>query len=415
MARRPSPAARGFARDFGIAALVAIPLIAASVGAYIYWQAATLAPDAPEPVTVALAGVSETGDAEPAAAPRTQVRAPAPAPAAETVVPFFEIVRVGAPAALSPVVAAPAPAPAAAAAPRASDAGWEARAVRPPQIRAGAWIAIVIDDLGVDAARAARTMALPGPLTLSFLSYAPDLAEQGRQGRAAGHEILLHLPMEPEGRDNPGPGALFVRMSADDIRARTANALDRLPTAVGLNNHMGSRFTRDPAALAPVLQEIAARGLLFLDSRTTGNSAGSAVAQSFGVAHAVRDVFLDNEIEAGAVRKQLAELERVANRRGTAVAIGHPHDATLEALAAWIPTMNSRGLQLVPVSAVVRQQRQAPASPNLAPVALAPVAARETASTMPSPSQTRAATVTRAIPEPAAATGEPPWKRYPTE
>jgi uncharacterized protein len=408
MARHPPPAARGFARDFGIAALVAIPLIAASAGAYVYWQAAISAPEAPEPVTVVLAGLSETGDAEPVAAPSIQVRAPAPAASPEAVVPFFEIVRAAVPAAPSPVATAPTRA---AAVPRASDAGWEARAVRPPQIRAGAWIAIVIDDLGTDQARAARTMALPGPLTLSFLSYAPDLAEQGRQGRAAGHEILLHLPMEPEGRDNPGPGALFVRMSADDIRARTANALDRLPNAVGLNNHMGSRFTREPAALAPVLQEIAARGLLFVDSRTTGNSAGSAVAQSLGVAHAVRDVFLDNEIEAGAVRKQLAELERVANRRGTAVAIGHPHDATLEALAAWIPTMNSRGLQLVPVSAVVRQQRQAPASPNLAPVAL-----RETVSPTPPPSQTRAATVTRAIPEPAAAVaGEPPWKRYPTE
>jgi uncharacterized protein len=419
MARRPPPAAKGFARDFGIASLVAIPLIAAGAGAYVYWQAATLAPDAPEPVTVALAGPSETGEAEAVAAPSIQARAPAPiqtpapapapAPAPETVVPFFEIVRAAAPAASSPVAATPAPA---AAVPRASDAGWEARAVRPPQIRAGAWIAIVIDDLGVDPARAARTMALPGPLTLSFLSYAPDLAEQGRQGRAAGHEIMLHLPMEPEGRDNPGPGALFVRMSADDIRARTANALDRLPNAVGLNNHMGSRFTREPAALAPVLQEIAARGLLFVDSRTTGNSAGSSVAQSLGVAHAARDVFLDNEIEAGAVRKQLAELERVANRRGTAVAIGHPHDATLEALATWIPTMNSRGLQLVPVSAVVRQQRQAPASPNLAPVAL-----REaTALPQSQPASTRAATVTRAIPEPAAAVaGEPPWKRYPTE
>lgn len=417
MARQAPPAPRGFARDFGVAALIAIPLIATAAGGYIYWQAAELVPDAPEPVTVALAGPSETIEAEPVAQTRARTSAPTPAPAPETVVPFFEIVRVAAPA-VTIVEQARAPADVV---PRASDAGWEARAVRPPQIRAGAWIAIVIDDLGGDPARAARTMALPGPLTLSFLSYAPDLAEQGRQGRAAGHEIMLHLPMEPEGRDNPGPGALFVRMSADDIRARTASALDRLPNAVGLNNHMGSRFTRDPNALAPVLQEIAARGLLFVDSRTTGNSAGSAVAQSLGVAHAVRDVFLDNEIEAGAVRKQLAELERVANRRGTAVAIGHPHDATLEALAAWIPTMNSRGLQLVPVSAVVRQQRQAPASPNLAPVASrapASVALREAAS-LPqalAPVPTRAATVTRAIPEPAAAAaGEPPWKRYPTE
>jgi polysaccharide deacetylase 2 family uncharacterized protein YibQ len=307
----------------------------------------------------------------------------------------------------------PAPVPPRAAA-RASDAGWEARALRPPVVRAGAWVAIVIDDLGLDRARTARAASLPGPLTLAFLSYAGDVGEQAGAARQAGHEIMLHMPMEPEGREDPGPGALFVRLPDADIRARVAASLDRLPMAVGLNNHMGSRYTRDARAMRPVLEEIAARGLLFVDSRTSGGSIAADLAAQMGIASAGRDVFLDNERDAHYVRRQLAELERTANRRGNAIAIGHPHEATLEALAAWIPTMNSRGLQLVPVSAIVRHQRRDPAaqpaiamgrpldvpvpSSRMIPVQMSvPVAARPSSGPAPS------------------FTGEPPWKRFPIE
>ena len=404
MVKPPLPARATFARDFGRAALVAVPL---AVGIGAYWAsgvAETRFDDAPLPVTVALGPSGEAVEAEaiasaPPVAPffdikRTQAPPPASAPASSP-----------APAPVRPQ-AAPAPQPLAAPVARASDAGWEARAVRPPQVRAGAWIAIVIDDLGADRARSARAAALPGPLTLSYLSYAADIAEQARAARTAGHEILLHLPMEPEGRDNPGPGALFVRMANDDIRWRTANALDALPMAVGLNNHMGSRFTRDARAMAPVLEELAARGLLFVDSRTSGGSVAGDVAASLGVAHAGRDIFLDNEIDGTAVRRQLAELERTANRRGNAIAIGHPHDATLEALAAWIPTMNSRGLQLVPVSAIVRQQRLVAATQGSAPAqtaAAAPVPARA-----PVPVPVLAATTQTGA-------DDAPWKRFPAQ
>jgi|GEM_PF-375884 len=393
-----APVRQTFARDFGRAALVAVPL-AIGLGAYwAYGLADARIADAPLPVTVALGPSGEAVEADAIAS-------------APPVAPFFDIKRTPAPAsALAPArpQAAPVPVPLQTQVARASDAGWEARAVRPPRVRAGAWIAIVIDDLGADRARSARAAALPGPLTLSYLSYAADIAEQARAARAAGHEILLHLPMEPEGRDNPGPGALFVRMASDDIRWRTANALDALPMAVGLNNHMGSRFTRDARAMAPVLEVLAARGLLFVDSRTSGGSVAGEVAASLGVAHAGRDIFLDNEIDATAVRKQLAELERTANRRGHAIAIGHPHDATLEALAAWIPTMNSRGLQLVPVSAIVRQQRLVAAVQGQAQtqtVSAAPVPAR---APVPVPVPVLASTTQTGA-------DDAPWKRFPAQ
>lgn len=406
-ARTPS---RSFARDFGIAALLVVPLAGAAAAGWLF-VANDGTPGPARPVVAAL-----DYDAGP---PHKTPEPPAVAlPAGEPVVPYFGI-RPPSGTATGTFVAKvegppmPAPVPPRAAA-RASDAGWEARALRPPVVRAGAWVAIVIDDLGLDRARTARAASLPGPLTLAFLSYAGDVGEQAGAARQAGHEIMLHMPMEPEGREDPGPGALFVRLPDADIRARVAASLDRLPMAVGLNNHMGSRYTRDARAMRPVLEEIAARGLLFVDSRTSGGSIAADLAAQMGIASAGRDVFLDNERDAHYVRRQLAELERTANRRGNAIAIGHPHEATLEALAAWIPTMNSRGLQLVPVSAIVRHQRRDPTrqpaiamerpldvpvpSSRMIPVQMSvPVAARPSSGPAPS------------------FTGEPPWKRFPIE
>lgn len=390
-------------RDFGIAALIAVPL---AFGVGYLWLHGDAASARSAQLPVATAAIVAPPQAERRATEKVEAATAATPP----VVPFFEIRPT----------AAPVPAPAETAAPvqasppvpRASDAGWEARAVRPPRVRAGAWVALVIDDLGLDRVRTARTAALPGPLTMSFMSYAPDVGVQAGAARQAGHEVLLHMPMEPEGREDPGPGALLVGMSAADIRSRVAAALDRLPMAVGLNNHMGSRFTRDAQGLRPVFDELAARGLLFVDSRTSGGSLAAGLAIDMGLAAAARDVFLDNELDAGAVRKQLAELERMATRKGMAIAIGHPHDATLEALAAWIPTMNSRGLQLVPVSAIVRNLRRDPAARDA-------VALGTGTSEPPPPPRivsVRASVPARAAPSEGAAPafeGEPPWMKFP--
>jgi uncharacterized protein len=403
----PSPhrPAGGFARDFGRAALFAVPLAFLAAWAWVDLRASEVAEIAvPAPIVV----VAETAPA------------PASAPAlSEPIAPYFGIKR---PASAAPPAPAPErPLPQA----RPADGGWEARAIPPPAVRAGAYVAIVIDDLGMDRARTQRLASLPGPLTFAFLSYAPDIDGQSREARARGHEILLHMPMEPEGRDDPGPGALRVTLADDDIRARTAAALDRLPLALGLNNHMGSRFTRDARAMRPVLEELASRGLLFLDSRTSGASVGADLARRLGVPATARDVFLDNEIDARAIRAQLVELERVASRRGSAVAIGHPHEATIDALAQFVPEMLGRGLQLVGVSAIVRQ-RARDGAPQLQALDLPPPASRNrevaaapvppTPAPVPAPvSSFQAARATPAASSPTWNGGEVPWKRFPTE
>jgi polysaccharide deacetylase 2 family uncharacterized protein YibQ len=215
-------------------------------------------------------------------------------------------------------------------------------------------IAIVIDDLGGDLARTDRAIALPKPVTLSFLPFDEATPWLSAEAVRAGHEILVHMPMEAEGDHNPGPLALTVGLSPDEIRRRLTLALARVPSAIGINNHMGSRFTADRASLVPVAEELSRRHLIFFDSRTTPATQVVAIAHAFGVASAGRDVFLDDEQTAGAVDTQLAELEARARTQGIAIAIGHPHDVTLVALAAWTARAQSRGFTLVTLSEALR-------------------------------------------------------------
>jgi polysaccharide deacetylase 2 family uncharacterized protein YibQ len=223
-----------------------------------------------------------------------------------------------------------------------------------PQGRPG--IAVVIDDLGLNRKGTAALNQLPGPLTLSFLPYAGDLDRQARAGRAAGHELMLHVPMEPTTEDFPGPNALLSSLTPDETLTRFRGHLRSFRGFAGVNNHMGSLLTTDRARMAVLMGELRQRGLAFLDSRTTSQSIAADEARRHGVPHTVRDVFLDNELGLSYVLRQLREVEQVARRNGTAVAIGHPHDATIEALRRWLPTLERKGFALVPVSAIIARK-----------------------------------------------------------
>ncbi|MBL6929531.1 MAG: divergent polysaccharide deacetylase family protein [Rhodospirillales bacterium] len=232
---------------------------------------------------------------------------------------------------------------------------WEQFALAAPETAGRPMIAIVIDDMGMDRKRTAKAIGLPGPLTLSFLAYADELAQQTRNIRAAGHELMLHVSMEPASKSvDPGPNVLLATDAPEEIRRRLIWGLDRLSGVVGINNHMGSRFTEDRAGMSVVMNELKERGLLFLDSRTTPRSVGAVTGRAAGVPVVERNVFLDNVNEVKAVNLRLAEAERVARRAGAAIAIGHPRDATLAALAEWIESLGTKGLVLVPLSAIVR-------------------------------------------------------------
>ncbi len=233
---------------------------------------------------------------------------------------------------------------------------WQRFAVVAPAPDGRPRVAIVIDDMGIDRKRSALAMKLPGPLTLSFLTYAEDLDEQTREARAHGHELMLHVAMEPSNADlDAGPNVLLTGLPPEENRRRLLWGLDRFTGYVGVNNHMGSRFTRDEKSMTMVIAELKQRGLLFLDSRTAGGTVGGQLARRFGVPYAERNVFLDDQKDPKEVTARLAELEALARRRGHAIAIGHPKDATLKGLSEWIPVARARGVVLVPLSAVVWQ------------------------------------------------------------
>jgi hypothetical protein len=227
-------------------------------------------------------------------------------------------------------------------------------------------VAIVIDDLGPDLLHSDRAIALPSAITLSILPYATSAPAVAANAERHGHEVLLHEPMQAVGGEYPGPLELRSGLLPDEIRRRLAAAVARVPGAVGINNHMGSAFTADREALIPVAEELAARHLLFFDSRTTPNTKVVSVAHAFGVASAERDVFLDDDQSADGVKLQLEELELRARRQGVAIAIGHPHDVTLAAVAEWCARARSRGFVLVPISEAIRLKTEYAARLTLA-------------------------------------------------
>ncbi len=216
-----------------------------------------------------------------------------------------------------------------------------------PRARSGPRLAIVIDDLGPAAALTRKAIALPLPLTLAFLPYAQDLPALTAAAKAHGHEIYLHLPMEPIGTPDPGPNAILVGLEPDEFRRRLNWAFDRVPLATGVNNHMGSRATSEPETMLKVLQEVRRRGLSFVDSRTSAMSVADGLAAQLQIPHAARDVFLDNNPTTAAILAQLGLAERLARRHGHALAIGHPYPTTLAVLARWLPEAEARGVRVV--------------------------------------------------------------------
>jgi polysaccharide deacetylase 2 family uncharacterized protein YibQ len=234
------------------------------------------------------------------------------------------------------------------------EAAWRHYAVQTGPEDGRPMIAIVIDDVGLDRRHSDEVSALRGPLTLSFMAYAEDLSNQVAAARAHGQEIMLHVPMEPlAARVDPGPNALRYGLDEDEIKRRMSWDLARIDGIVGVNNHMGSRFTEWPEGMVPVLEMLRQRGLFFLDSKTTAHSVGIELAQEMGLPHAARDIFLDDDMAAPAVSAELAKTEAVARRNGFAIAIGHPHPATILELRRWLPSAESRGFRLVTVSAIV--------------------------------------------------------------
>lgn len=235
----------------------------------------------------------------------------------------------------------------------------------PPTAPGKPAIAIVIDDMGLDRIRSARAVLLPPQITLAYLPYSPFIKDQTKAARDKGHSLIVHMPMEPDRKTaDPGPNCLETGLSPLALHDRIAANLAAFEEYIGVNNHMGSKFSRDEDSLRLLMTELKSRGLVFFDSKTVPDSAGEKIAREMNVATTHRDVFIDHFQDEEKIEHSLRQIENIARHTGSAVAIGHPRDMTLDALEKWLPSLEKKGFRLVTLKEVIglrEKQKTTPA------------------------------------------------------
>lgn len=232
-----------------------------------------------------------------------------------------------------------------------------AAAPAPAQGPAAARAAIVVDDLGNLRGEGLRALELPGPVTYAVLPHTPHGARLARLAHALDKEVIVHLPMEARSRRALGPGGLTAALGRTQFQRRVLEALAAVPHARGASNHMGSRLTALERPMGWLMRALASRGdWMFLDSRTTPATVAHSAAVAAGLRSTWRDVFLDNDPRAEAIRERVRALVRIARREGSAVAIGHPYPQTLRVLAEEIPRLPERGVVLATLGEVIERR-----------------------------------------------------------
>jgi polysaccharide deacetylase 2 family uncharacterized protein YibQ len=222
-------------------------------------------------------------------------------------------------------------------------------------------IAIVVTGLGLATPETQAAIdRLPGAVTLAFNPYAADLPDWLQKGRAAQHEVLLAVPMEPVDypREDPGPQTLLTALTPRQNLERLEWVLGRASGYLGVTNLMGSRFIAAATELRPILEVIKGRGLLFLETRAANQSVVAALAQELALPYAVNDRDLDTNLSPAGIDQSLAEIEPMARRKNAAVATGSAYPLTIERLLAWATSLDNKGLVLAPLSAVVAPQSE---------------------------------------------------------
>lgn len=237
---------------------------------------------------------------------------------------------------------------------RAPSPSREAGAAASSADAGGPQLAIILDDLGNDRAAADALLTLPFPLTISVLPHLPLSETIADEAYRHGDQVILHLPMQPDKPDaNSEPIELRVGMNGEQVQSALQGMLETVPHAVGVNNHQGSRATSNPALMEELMPALHERGLFFIDSRTTASTVAYDAAERASVPSASRKVFLDDTPERAAILKQLDLAAKDAINNGSAIAIGHPHPATIAALSEDVPRLEARGIRLVFASDLV--------------------------------------------------------------
>ena len=193
-------------------------------------------------------------------------------------------------------------------------------------------LAIVIDDFGYRPHNENQVLDLPSAISVAVLPNAPHAREMATKAHNSGHEVLIHLPMAPLSKQPLEKDTLRPDMSSAEIERIVREAVDDVPYAVGLNNHMGSAMTSSLFGMQKVMQALSRYNLYFLDSMTIGNSQAMRAASGTGVKVIKRRVFLDDTQKEADIRVQFTRAVELARRNGSAIAIGHPHPTTVRVL-----------------------------------------------------------------------------------
>lgn len=215
-----------------------------------------------------------------------------------------------------------------------------------------AYLSIIIDDLGQNSERDSRTLALPGPVTMAIMPDTPHATDFARQAHKAGRTVILHMPMDP----TTGPYAWHPGTPIEELARRLNAALAKVPFAAGINNHMGSRMTAQRKPMHWLMEELQRRHLFFVDSRTSAATVAAAEAQTVGLAHVSRDVFLDDVRTTEAISGQLQLGIAQARKQGSAVLIGHPYPQTLAVLEEQLPRLKSQGIELISLHQMIAER-----------------------------------------------------------
>lgn len=224
------------------------------------------------------------------------------------------------------------------------------------------YIALVIDDFGYNAEGTDEMLQLGIPITAAVIPFLYNSEQDADKVHQAGHEVILHVPLESEnGRvDLLGPMGITCDLSDQEIRKRVEDSLVQLKWAVGMNNHMGSKATQDKRVMENVLAVAKYHHLFFIDSRTTINTIVIETAEKMKVPSVRRDLFLDHSKSPSDIEKQLLELADIALENGYAIGIGHVGPAggkvTANAIKKMIPILEKKGIEFVYASQIFVQE-----------------------------------------------------------
>lgn len=232
-------------------------------------------------------------------------------------------------------------------------------------------IAIIIDDIGYHKADL-KLIDLPYALTFAVLPHTPYGQRAAKYAFQQHKDVMLHMPMQASNGKSPGPGSLTSDMSKLQVQQTLQQALADIPYAIGINNHMGSYYTEQAQPMAWTMEYLRKRQLFFVDSVTTSRSQASKYAREFGVTNLSRHVFIDNEQNEEAMRKQLDILLRIAKKRQTAIAIAHPYPETYQFLRKNLPLLKQNGVELVGIAQLLPQNHDVVAAGFTAPAIAAP-------------------------------------------